>query len=911
MASSLETLLSLDPLQALVRMLNDANGTNYRLDLFTASLPTVSAGTSTQVTLTGMAPANSFDDNSVNGAFTVTYERLEMASFLQGILAGYHPTLPLSTQNVLDEITSLIGQKFYIDDVVLEEVTRDNGALYRLKAKAESLRFVGYIDLPLIALTDISTVLASAINLAPPTQQVLYSPQVALPFLNATDWRSIAEEFTIGDLAQNKIDLVTLVNGTVPHPASADDLAMRPWYADSTAPGAFNLYNAKVVSYGSGLGVNAAIPTLESAITISLDGNWCTNFLSGDLTIPYTNQNFNLDGYTDVPRLNGVGVVSLSDGSPWNVYLNSLAVNSTIYSLANGMTLDRALDNGTVTWIATQGLPKPTNLSGAQVLYNGQVRPTDIPAATQGADRVLALYLGPDNSMFQGEYHIYYSSPIKWTVQTLQGTVGSAYYYDFSTEMGGSAGFTYVIAGALPAGITLTGSVLSGTFAANTEGTYFFTLSVTRTSDNTTVVFQVTMKVSAVVAPLAISGSLPAGVMGQDYVQFLDVTGGLAPYTDVSVIPGNLPATSIQNNTVRVTAIWPSPDIYRFTIQVKSADGQTASMSYSVNVTSSFAPLALSGTLNNAVAGIAYSSSLTISGGSGTYNTPTLVNGVMPPGLTFSISTVGTPKVVLSGTPTEGGIYQWTSQLTDSQNDTLQFTTTVSITTLNYSATVMADNPVGYWPCNETSGTVMADISGYGNAGTYVGGTPGTGPGLRFGATTSLQTTGTSSYGARAPLGTLKLPSGSALSLEAVIQKTTDHGNLLDAIISSFLTGSAQVGFFFFHSGTDSLYAYNFSYGNNYTQSGTVPSGSPNHLVYTCDGQGHTALYVNGVAVATGNIGVPIYQPGTYWDFMGTELYPSSYALSGYGSDFAVYDYALSAAQVKNHAQQANLYTGP
>ena len=37
-----------------------------------------------------------------------------------------------------------------------------------------------------------------------------------------------------------------------------------------------------------------------------------------------------------------------------------------------------------------------------------------------------------------------------------------------------------------------------------------------------------------------------------------------------------------------------------------------------------------------------------------------------------------------------------------------------------YAAAVMADSPYAYWRFNETSGTVAADSSGNGIAGTYV-----------------------------------------------------------------------------------------------------------------------------------------------------------------------------------------------
>src|SRR5438876_10051446 len=39
----------------------------------------------------------------------------------------------------------------------------------------------------------------------------------------------------------------------------------------------------------------------------------------------------------------------------------------------------------------------------------------------------------------------------------------------------------------------------------------------------------------------------------------------------------------------------------------------------------------------------------------------------------------------------------------------------------SYRASVLADHPVAYWRLNETTGAVMADVSGNGNDGAYAG----------------------------------------------------------------------------------------------------------------------------------------------------------------------------------------------
>src|SRR5436189_1384488 len=45
-----------------------------------------------------------------------------------------------------------------------------------------------------------------------------------------------------------------------------------------------------------------------------------------------------------------------------------------------------------------------------------------------------------------------------------------------------------------------------------------------------------------------------------------------------------------------------------------------------------------------------------------------------------------------------------------------------NLLSVNYSATILADSPAGYWRLGEKSGTVAADLSGNNLPGTYTGG---------------------------------------------------------------------------------------------------------------------------------------------------------------------------------------------
>lgn len=663
MTSSIDYLLSLDPQAAIVKMLNDRNGTNFLLDSFDFGVPTQIGETATQVVLSPkLKPTQSFDEWPTGNPVTVTYDRLDLAIFLKNVLSGYRVTLPASTQTVLNEITALIGQRFFIDDIVLTEVTRDNGAAYALAAKPASLRFVSAITLDLVNLVDITTVFDAAV-LAGVTDasQVLFPLAANVAYLNATDFRTFATGFAPGALAQQHANLVTLFNNVVPRPDNNTSLADQPWYTSAT-PGPYNLYGASVVGYVDSTGLNPAIPTLEMGLVIHLDSAHCTNFQSGNLTIPYTALAFDTDGYVAEPRCLFNSVVSLSNGSAWNIYLNSLTAGTVIESF---QTVPAVIMDGAGTWAATGGLPTPTNLYGATVTYNGQVRSIDIPAATQGLDRVLVVTMGPDNSVWQGTYPFYYSSPIALTwpgFPTLQATNNSAFHVDFTPEGGNAPFFITQISGTLPPGTTLTDSVLSGTLT--TAGSFPFSLQITD-AQATSVLFDITVVVGTEIQPLNLTGTLPNAVLNTAYTQFLNITGGLMPYSGLAVVAGQLPpglSAVIEYNTVRIAGAATVADSYPLALEVLSADGQQVSASFLMTVAATYQPLTVTGAYSAGVVDANYTSSLFLTGGSGVYELA-VVSGSVPPGLELVLSTVGAAQAILQGSATTVGTYTFTVQV--------------------------------------------------------------------------------------------------------------------------------------------------------------------------------------------------------------------------------------------------------
>src|SRR5262249_665952 len=97
--------------------------------------------------------------------------------------------------------------------------------------------------------------------------------------------------------------------------------------------------------------------------------------------------------------------------------------------------------------------------------------------------------------------------------------------------------------------------------------------------------------------------------------------------------------------------------------------------------------------------GVAYSRTITASGGTGTFTTFQVSSGTLPPGLTLNSATATT--VTLSGTPTADGTFNFTVEAIDSAN---------AGGSQSYSLTV--GNPtIAFAPASLPGGTVGAAYS--------------------------------------------------------------------------------------------------------------------------------------------------------------------------------------------------------
>ena len=263
------------------------------------------------------------------------------------------------------------------------------------------------------------------------------------------------------------------------------------------------------------------------------------------------------------------------------------------------------------------------------------------------------------------------------------GTVGVAYSQTILGS-GGTAPYSFgVTSGTLPPGLTLTpAGVLAGT--PTTAGSSTFTI---RGTDANGCFAEITYTIVVAAAPpvppvcpvVTVSPpALPNGTVGVAYSQTILASGGTAPYI-FGVTSGALPPGLTLTSAGVLAGTPTTAGTTTFTVQATDANGCIGLSTYTMIIAAAPAPppgcpvITLSpATLPNGTVGVAYSQTISASGGTGPYSFG-VTSGVLPPGLTL------TPAGLLAGTPTLAGTSIVTIRGTDANGCFASITYTIII----------------------------------------------------------------------------------------------------------------------------------------------------------------------------------------------------------------------------------------
>jgi hypothetical protein len=226
-----------------------------------------------------------------------------------------------------------------------------------------------------------------------------------------------------------------------------------------------------------------------------------------------------------------------------------------------------------------------------------------------------------------------------------------------------------------------------------------------------------------------------------------------------------------------------------------------------------------------------------------------------------------------------------------------------------YSAAVIADAPNSLWPLSETAGITATDYAGYAHNGAIsnnvtlgaAGPQPPTYPGFSAG-TKAYQFDGSSAYIA---CGTAASLNGTTdFTLEAWINTTsTAEGRILQQRDKAGYNGEYMFGVR--ADGTLTFVLYRDGYQFNFNSSGKVNDGKWHHVVAERSGGTTGLIYIDGTVSASQTSATVAALDPSITTSIGADVRDSVTYFNGLMADVAIYNTALSAAQVGYHA-----YTG-
>lgn len=326
--------------------------------------------------------------------------------------------------------------------------------------------------------------------------------------------------------------------------------------------------------------------------------------------------------------------------------------------------------NTAVTW-SVNGVPGGNSTVGTVSSSGFYGAPTAVPSPA--AVTVTATSAADTTKSAGAIATITAPTPTITTSSLPNGKTGLAYSATLAAT-GGTTPYTWsILSGQLPTGVGL--GTISGTISGtpSTAGTYNITVQLT---DATGQVASTTLAFVIAAALSVTSTTVPNGTVGVPYSATLTTSGGKPPVT-WAVASGQLPTGLSLSSSGSITGTPSSAWSYTFVAQATDSAANTASQSFTLNVSGSASGggtiTITNADLPNGTVGTAYTAGLSATGGTPPYSW-SLASGALSAGLTLDSSTG-----VISGTPFVVG---WSNMFAIQVQDSAGATTSLQYSTI-------------------------------------------------------------------------------------------------------------------------------------------------------------------------------------------------------------------------------------
>jgi hypothetical protein len=308
---------------------------------------------------------------------------------------------------------------------------------------------------------------------------------------------------------------------------------------------------------------------------------------------------------------------------------------------------------------------------------------------------IAEVLLAVAGSTYGQTYTIFPTTPPGPPVPLANGIAGLSYSASLSTNGAGPTSWS-VTTGTLPPGLTsnpVAPNFLQFSGTPTTVGTYVFTVQASEISTPAPVV--ATQQYSITIIPqlvITTAPALPTAQVGRSYTDTLSATGGTPPYTwffgqppvsgagrgvhrraVLSPMQGPPPAGITLSSGGVLSGIPSAPGTTGFDITVSDSASSPQFATQTFTLTTNTRPTIVIGSVLPAgIVAVKYSTNLAAQGGNPPYSW-LITGGFLPPGLTLS------PAGLISGTPSQTGIYNFSAQVADSlgSTDSAEFNITV------------------------------------------------------------------------------------------------------------------------------------------------------------------------------------------------------------------------------------------